>query len=182
MLETVLMMQTRRVCANFFGQYGTVAAVRLALNGDGTAKGYCHVVFKEKGDAVAIFANARDEGLYYNNRSLRVDFASPFPARDTKPHHQLYFSGLRSDESYLEGALSNYKQSLKRIKLLTDAGTGQSTGTGFLQFDSPQSATEVLKALNGIKLEDGSLIRLSYAKRKTSTFPPRTTNNSFEAQ
>ena len=58
----------------FFGEYGAIGAVRIALNEEGRAKGFAHVQFEEPSSAKAALAL---NGIELDGRAVRLDLSAP---------------------------------------------------------------------------------------------------------
>jgi hypothetical protein len=126
-----------------------------------------------------------DEPLYVVGRAIKLDYA---PARsnrgDPAPYHRLYISDFNKDEQTLREAFASYGDKLVDVHLctfvlsynfrlsqliilsVTNRMTGDVLNSGFVEFDSIETATEALNEFNGRELEYGLKFNLTYAHPK----------------
>ncbi|GLB44251.1 hypothetical protein LshimejAT787_1601810 [Lyophyllum shimeji] len=151
-----------------FEPFGEIQAIKIAYRPDGTARGFAHVEFVHEADAAGALASASEEPVYLLDRDLRVDFAArrDRPSDSGEPTHSLYFHGLRGGESVLRDAIRPFRSSIVNTHFLKNRETGEETGAGFIQFMSTERATEALRELNGLQLEDNETLFLRYAYPK----------------
>ncbi|XP_021888963.1 glycine-rich RNA-binding protein 2, mitochondrial-like [Carica papaya] len=87
---------------------------------------------------------------------------------------KLFIGGLSygTDDHSLKDAFSGFGD-VTEAKVILDRDTGRSRGFGFVTFDSQDSASSALSAMDGQEL-NGRNIRVSYATERTSRSGPRT--------
>jgi RNA recognition motif-containing protein len=149
-----------------FSEFGTITNVRLASNPDGTTRGFAHIEFLNKEDAIAAYESQLENPFHVHDRPLRVDYSTARGEIVTTPNHKLYFHGFSSDQSILRETLAQYEDNLVSMHFLRDRETNEPTGAGFIEFRNVDAATEVLNALNGTTVGNDQTLNLSYAKDK----------------
>jgi len=148
-----------------FQPYGRVVDVRIRYRDDGTNAGYAHVQFEKLDDAIAAHASATEEPLYFLGRNVRVDYSSArFTA--TEPNNKLYFTEFHGDEADLRKATREFASSISGFYQFKDTATGVFNGAGFIEFMSVERATEALRQLQGMVLDDGKRLVLRYALKR----------------
>jgi RNA recognition motif-containing protein len=136
----------------------------LAYNPDGTLRGFGHIDFVNKEDAIAAYESHAENPIHVLNRSIRLDYSTPRGEVVNAPSRKLYFHGFSSDQSILRDSLAEYEDNVVSMYFLRNRETNEPTGAGFIEFRNVDEATQVLNTLNGTKLRDDQTLNLSYAK------------------
>ncbi|KAF8889134.1 hypothetical protein BD779DRAFT_420960 [Infundibulicybe gibba] len=147
-----------------FEPYGAIRTIRIAYRPDGSARGFAHVEYVNRDDAISAMESAAEEPIYIMDRNARVDYAPPRAEIVHEPFHKLYFYDFRGDEAALRESVKEFERSVVSTYFLKHPQTGEQTGSGFIDFMSVERATEALEQLNGIQTESGSKLNLSYAR------------------
>ncbi|KAJ7605930.1 hypothetical protein FB45DRAFT_464152 [Roridomyces roridus] len=90
-----------------FAPFGAIRSVRVSTRPDGTSRGFAHVEFLSKEDAVAAHASYLEEPLYMLDRNVRVDFAPVRPTAHNPPSSKLYFYDYRGNEESIREVLKD---------------------------------------------------------------------------
>jgi len=160
---------TKEELAELFGEFGEVTTVRLHTHGDGRPRGFAHVEFTTKEQAIACYTSAMEETIYFGGRDLVIDYARDIShkATDLEPNNRLYFIGCAEGEAALKDIFSAYSQDIVSIYYLRDGNTGERLPRGFIEFKSVGIATEALSELNNTTTPAGENLMLAYSR------PPR---------
>ncbi|KAF9468370.1 hypothetical protein BDZ94DRAFT_1318032 [Collybia nuda] len=150
-----------------FSVYGEIHSCRIALKPDGSTRGFAHIQFVNKEDAIAAFESVAEEPMYIMDRDVRVDYAPVRTRAVQEPYHKLFFQNFEGDETMLRNAAQEFESSILSVFFLKHAETGDLTGKGFIDFMTVSRATEALERLNGQRLSNGTSLNLSFAH------PPR---------
>ncbi|TFK69189.1 RNA-binding domain-containing protein [Pluteus cervinus] len=145
-----------------FSRFGTIMGVKMGVNPDGTSRGFAHVEYLNKEDAISAFENHAAEAIWIDDRLIRLDYATPPVNRSPQPNTRLYYSQFSGHEEALRSVLNKYQNDIEEIFPLRGKD-----GSGFIAFKTQPAATEALEAFNGAQLEDGTVLNLAYAR------PPR---------
>ncbi|KAF8900496.1 hypothetical protein CPB84DRAFT_1962415 [Gymnopilus junonius] len=155
---------TLAICHGF----GTLESIRIQTHADGRPRGFAHVTFTDKESAVAAFTSAREEPLHVSGRDLYIDYARR-PARtytEVEPSSKVYFGKFTQEEEDLRALLGDFQDAITDVIFLRDGNTGTRLQSGFVELKDVETATEVINKLNGHVLEDGTVLRLSYARSR----------------
>ena len=89
----------------------------LDTHGDGRPRGFGHVEFTNKEQAVACFTSAMEEPIYFGGRDLVVDYAkdNSYKAQEIEPNNRLYFVGCAEGESALKDIFSAHSENIISI-------------------------------------------------------------------
>jgi RNA recognition motif-containing protein len=141
--------------AQAFAKFGQVTGVEIHHYYDGRSRGSAHVHFASKDSAVA----AAKEPINLADRELRVEFRL---AKD--PTKNLYFKGSATGEPEIRTIFEQFNDSIIEIEMLRKRKVGVTSG--FVRFNSVETATDALKALDGTQTLDGKPLILAYARPK----------------
>ncbi|KAG6826595.1 hypothetical protein H0H92_015212 [Tricholoma furcatifolium] len=141
--------------------YGPIESVRIATGRDGRLRGFAHVHFENKEDAIALMESIAEEPMYLLDRDLRFSFAAP-SRQERDPSNTLYFQQLHRTEEEIREIAGDFKDSIVSVRFLRARDTGEEYGAGFIEFNSIEKATEALSKLKGTDLGDQTLY-LRYA-------------------
>jgi len=161
---------TEEELTKFFSEFGEVTRVRdirLHASRVGRSRGTALVEFASKESAVAAIESASLKPLHLGGRDVHVDYCKFEPGKVeqvTDPSDKLYFSGCTGDESDIRTIFNQFNDSIIDINLLKDSWTGQHSTSGFVRFNSIETATEALKAVEGTQTPDGKHLSVSYAR------------------
>ncbi|KAJ6298891.1 hypothetical protein OIU76_019952 [Salix suchowensis] len=91
---------------------------------------------------------------------------------------KLFIGGLpwSTDDQTLRDAFSGYGE-VTEARVIMDRETGRSRGFGFVSFDSTESASEAVSAMDGQEL-GGRNVRVTFAEERSR--PPRTYNDDYQ--
>ncbi|KAJ7722943.1 hypothetical protein B0H16DRAFT_1251690, partial [Mycena metata] len=145
-----------------FEPFGPLKSVRLAVRPGGEFRGFAHVEFMRVEDAKAAYESFAEEPLYMLDRNIRVDFAPERPTAANPPINKLYFYDFRGNEETLRTALAEFEGSIVKAHFLRSSVTGELTGSGFVEFQTVERATQALEAVGGTMTPFGTL-NLEYA-------------------
>ncbi|KAJ6424200.1 hypothetical protein OIU84_025056 [Salix udensis] len=81
-----------------------------------------------------------------------------------------------TDDQTLRDAFSGYGE-VTEARVIMDRETGRSRGFGFVSFDSTESASEAVSAMDGQEL-GGRNVRVTFAEERSR--PPRTYNDDYQ--
>ena len=88
------------------------------MHPDGTSRGFAHVEFLSKEDAIRVIESDRQDPMYMLNRSLGLDYATPRNRRKLNdPYHTLYIYDFRGKEEDLQEIFNEFSESIKRWRL-----------------------------------------------------------------
>lgn len=155
-------------------------------HGDGRPRGFAHVEYNTKEQAISCHTSALEEPLYFAGRDLVIDYAKDL-TQNQEPNSKLYFLGCAEGESALKEIFSGHTDNIVSIyycedtfsssfvnanyyfffHLVRDGNTGEQLARGFIEFKSVGAATEALNELNNAQTPSGESLALSYAR------PPR---------
>ncbi|KAL1753002.1 hypothetical protein FB107DRAFT_264954 [Schizophyllum commune] len=159
-----------------FSPFGEIEHTRPGVSPDGTARGFCHVQFKDLESAKKAMDAHLENPLWLRTRRLRLDFAQSnvrgTARRSDKPNSKLYFFGMKGDENELREIFRNYQRDIFSIYFLRD-GQGRIRGNGWIDFDSVEAASKALTELNGHITSAGLPIGLTYAVRERVGYKDR---------
>ncbi|PPR00808.1 hypothetical protein CVT26_012449 [Gymnopilus dilepis] len=155
---------------DLFSEFGEIKSVRIQTHADGRPRGFAHITFADQESAEAVVTSAKEEPIHFSGRDLFVDYARrpTFTHKDEEPNKLVYFGRYDAGEEGLRNLLSEYEESIVTLSFLRNGDTGEQLKSGFVEFSSIETATEVINKFNGQKLEDGVQLRLSYARKKKS--------------
>lgn len=149
-------MDNQAVC-DMFSSVGNVLRCKVALDLQGTPKGYAFVYFYASSSAKT--AVDKVNGLFVNGCELSVN--PMFTCLHVKN-----FGDRLTKESL--GELFAPYGSVKGHNVV-QAKNGKSRGYGYVIYDSPEAAGHAMEALNGKELGDGKVLRVVPAPPREST-------------
>ncbi|KAJ7748567.1 hypothetical protein B0H16DRAFT_1888340 [Mycena metata] len=115
----------------------------------GEFRGFAHVEYMQVEDAKAAYESFAEEPLYMLDRNIRVDFAPERPTAANPPTNKLYFYDFRGNEETLRTALAEFEGSIVKAHFLRSSVTGELAGSGFVEFQTVERATQALEAVGG---------------------------------
>lgn len=83
-----------------------------AYKPDGSARGFAHIQFASKADAIAAVDSINEEPMYIMDRDIRVDFAPVRTPVAPEPYHKLFFQNFEGDEIMLRDAAQEFESSI----------------------------------------------------------------------
>ncbi|KAL0952867.1 hypothetical protein HGRIS_007087 [Hohenbuehelia grisea] len=151
-----------------FLQFGTIESVRIGMGPDGRSRGYAHVQFVEQADAEAAVNSVTDENpLWIQDRICKIDYAAQ-RSRDmgtNRPNTRLYVAGFGGDEFDVKELFSEYRDQLRDVFFLRSKEDKSLLGPMFLEFDSIDTATQVIEDFNSKSTPYG-VLNISYAAER----------------
>ncbi|KAG1838592.1 hypothetical protein DFJ58DRAFT_813825 [Suillus subalutaceus] len=128
-----------------FAEFGEVVRVSLGTTPEGMNRGFGHVQFANVDDASKVIKADEEDPIYIMNRDIYLDHAAVQEQSVREPYHTLYIRPFGGAEDDLRGIFSNFEQSIADVRLLRDKMTGESRGSGFVEFKNAEAATEALE-------------------------------------
>ncbi|KAJ7715239.1 hypothetical protein B0H16DRAFT_1806066 [Mycena metata] len=106
-----------------------------------------------------------EEPLYILDHNIRVEFAPERPTAANPPDQQALFYDFRGNEETLRTVLAEVEGSIMKAHFLCSSVTDELTGSGFIEFQSVERATQALEAVGGTMTPFGTL-NLEYVINK----------------
>ena len=161
-----------------FEEYGTVTDARVQYDRDsGRSRGFGYVDFATSSEARKAAQEAA--GKEVDGRALRVDLQPPRAPKErmetrakrfndelSEPTNTLFLGGIAwaLTENDIWNTFSEYGE-VAGVRLPKDPESGRPKGFGYVEFDSVESASKALEALNGQYL-GGRPIRIDFAGKR----------------
>ncbi len=93
--------------------------VFLDTHADGRPRGFGHVEFSSKENAIACFTSAMEEPIFFAGRDLVIDYAKGSSQKgggaDAEPNNRLYFNGCKEGEVELKDVFAGHAQNIISI-------------------------------------------------------------------
>ncbi|KAG1853835.1 hypothetical protein C8R48DRAFT_661202 [Suillus tomentosus] len=134
-----------------FSEFGEIVRVSLGTTPEGTSRGFGHVQFTNVDDACKVVKADEEDPIYIMNRDIHLDHAAVQKEPVREPYHTLYIRPFGGVEDDLREIFSNFQHSIAGVRLLRDKITGESKGSGFVEFEDAETATEALEAIKDSK-------------------------------
>lgn len=165
---------TEEEIVEVFSPYGEIENTRPGVNTDGTARGFCHVQYKDIESAKRAMEDHMQSAIWLRNRRMRLDYAQSnirgSARRSDMPSSKLYFFGMKGPEEELHEAFSKYKNDIFSIYFFRTEQK-RLKGNGWVDFKTVDAATAALNELNGLSLASGTPLGLTYAVRSDTEKP-----------
>ncbi|KAG2078339.1 RNA-binding domain-containing protein [Suillus decipiens] len=148
-----------------FAEFGEVVRVSLGTTPEGASRGFGHVQFASVDDAIKVMKADEEDPIYIMNRDIYLDHAAVQEDASREPYHTLFVRPFGGAEDDLRVIFSNFEHSIADVRLLRDRMTGESKGSGFVEFKNAEVATEALEAIKDQKDPlTGRPVVIKYAK------------------
>ncbi|KAG1775710.1 hypothetical protein EV702DRAFT_1180266 [Suillus placidus] len=148
-----------------FAEFGEIVRVSLGTTPEGMSRGFGHVQFASADDASKVIKADEEDPIYIMNRDIYLDHAAVQEQAVREPYHTLYIRPFGGAEDDLREIFSNFEHSIADVRLLRDKMTGESRGSGFVEFKNAETATEALEAIKDLKdPSTGRQMIIKYAK------------------
>ncbi|KAG1733743.1 hypothetical protein EDB19DRAFT_1639481 [Suillus lakei] len=134
-----------------FAEFGEIVRVSLGTTPEGMNRGFGHIQFANVDDASKVIKADEEDPIYVMNRDIYLDHAAVQQQAVREPYHTLYIRPFNGAEDNLREIFSDFEQSIVDVRLLRDKMTGESRGSGFVEFKNAETATEALEAIKDHK-------------------------------
>jgi RNA recognition motif-containing protein len=152
---------TEEAIREVLSPYGQIERVTLQTHADGRPRGFGHVVFASKDQAVTAFNSAAEEPIYIEGRDVVLDYAVN---RETVPNTSIYFADFDGDANAIRNILSEQQEDVVDVVFMRDGNTGLPLPSGFVRLNSLEASETALEVLRRVKNADGKSIRVGYAR------------------
>jgi len=120
----------------------------------------------------ATAAMALDGTQTANGEKITLKYENPKPSKAKAekptlgPNRKIFFSGCTGAVSDIKNIFREFDASIMNIHLLNNPHSGDHSGRGFVFFDTVESATAAMQALNGTQTANGETITLNYSVKE----------------
>lgn len=148
-----------------FASFGEIVRVSLGTTPEGLNRGFGHVQFASVDDACKVMKADEEDPIYVMNRDIYLDHAAVQEDVVREPYHTLFIRPFSGAEDNLREVFNNFEHSVVDVRILRDKSTGESKGSGFVEFKDAEAATEALEALKDHRdPSTGRQVTIKYAK------------------